>query len=216
MFYVLDQIREAGITDIGIVVSPETGSQIKEAVGNGSGWEAQIAYLQQPGPFGVAHAVKVAPGFLDDSPFLMFLGDNLIDGSIKGFVQEFDAFHPEALILLKEVAEPSAFGVAELDSSGKVVNLVEKPREPKSNLAIIGVYLFTSGIHQAIAQIEPSWRGELEITDAIQELLKAGKEVRSHILTGGWLDIGNKEDLLEANQVILANYLEQDKGRSRC
>jgi glucose-1-phosphate thymidylyltransferase len=210
LFHVLDYIKEAGIKDIGIVVSPDSGPYIEEAVGTGSEWGGKITFVVQPEPLGLAHAVKVAQGFLGDSPFLMFLGDNLIQEGVKDFLGEFHASNSDASILLKEVADPKAFGVAELDSSGRVVHLVEKPKKPKSNLAIIGVYLFTAEIHKAIARTKPSWRGELEITDAIQKLLEMGKEIRSHLLRGWWLDIGSNDGLIEANRVVLDAFLKRD------
>ncbi len=210
LFYALEQIRESGISDIGIVVSPETGRGIREAIANSPIGDVQIAYIVQSEPLGLAHAVKTAREFLADSPFLVILGDNLVQGGVKSFVDEFNEHQPDALILLKEVADPSRFGVAELDSMGKVTNLVEKPEEPKSNLAVVGVYLFTPEIHQAIAQIKPSPRGELEITDAIQEFLRMGKEVRNRVLAGWWLDTGQKKDLLEANRIVLNDCLARD------
>jgi glucose-1-phosphate thymidylyltransferase len=210
LFHVLDYIKEVGIKDIGIVVSPDSGPYIEEAVGTTAKWGGKITFVAQPEPLGLAHAVKVAQGFLGDSPFLMLLGDNLIQGGVKDFLDEFQAAEFDASILLKEVADPRAFGVAELDSSGRVVHMVEKPKNPKSNLAIIGVYLFTAEIHKAIAQTRPSWRGELEITDAIQKLLEMGKEIRSHLLQGWWLDIGSNDGLIEANRVVLDDFLKRD------
>jgi len=210
LFHVLKYIKEAGIKDIGIVVSPESGPYIEEAIGTGSEWGGQITFIVQHEPLGLAHAVKTAQGFLGDSPFLMLLGDNLVQEGIKGFLDEFHTSSSDASILLKEVSDPRAFGVAELDPSGKVIHLVEKPQKPKSNLAIIGVYLFTAEIHKAIAQTKPSRRGELEITDAIQKLLEMGKEIRSHLLRGWWLDIGSNDGLIEANRVVLDAFLKRD------
>ncbi len=210
LFHVLDYIKAAGIKDIGIVVSPDSGPYIEEAIGTVTEWRGKITFIVQPEPLGLAHAVKVAQGFLDSSPFLMFLGDNLIQEGVKDFLDKFHASNSHASILLKEVPNPKAFGVAELDSLGRVMHLVEKPKKPKSNLAIIGVYLFTPEIHKAVAQIKPSWRGELEITDAIQKLLEMGKEIRSHLLRGWWLDIGSNDGLIEANRVVLDGFSKRD------
>ena len=209
LFYVLDRIKQVGITEIGIVVSPDNREQIQQAVGNGAAWHARVEYIIQTEAKGLAHAVITAASYLNGSPFLMFLGDNLIGDDLIPFVNKFRKEQCNAFILLKEVPDPRLFGVAELDSSGKVVRLVEKPKEPKSNLAMVGVYLFRPEIHQATQQIKPSWRGELEITDAIQWLLDNGKTVYSHVIRGWWLDTGKKDDLLAANRVIL------DESRKR-
>jgi glucose-1-phosphate thymidylyltransferase len=210
LFYVLDRIRQAGIREIGMVVSPETGDYIKQAVGNGSRWNVSITYILQRKPLGIAHAVKSARGFLADSPFLLFLGDNLIQGDIRQFVDEFNTYKPDALVLLKEVDNPSAFGVAELDSCGKVRCVVEKPEQPESKMALVGIYIFSSDIHSAIDRIKPSRRGELEITDAIQELLTMNKEIRSNVLSGWWLDTGTIDSILEANRTILFDCARRD------
>jgi len=210
LFHVLDYIKEAGIRDIGIVVSPDSGPYIEEAIGTGSEWGGKITFIVQTEPRGLAHAVKVARSFLGDAPFLMLLGDNLIQEGVKGFLDDFHASRSDASIILKEVSDPRAFGVAELDSSGRVVGLVEKPEKPRSNLAVIGFYLFTAEIHKAIAETKPSWRGELEITDAIQKLLEMGKEIRSHLLQGWWLDIGSNEGLIEANRIVLDSCMKSD------
>ena len=206
LFYCIDNIVNAGIREIGIVISPETGDEIKAAVGNGRMWGARITYILQDKPAGLAHAVKISKGFLKNAAFVMYLGDNLIGTDIRKFVLDFEKKRSDALILLKEVENPKQFGVADVGKNGTILRLVEKPENPPSNLALVGVYIFSSTIHKAVDRIKPSARGELEITDAIQELISMGHQVKSFTLTTWWLDTGKKDDLLTANAIVLDEW----------
>jgi glucose-1-phosphate thymidylyltransferase len=207
LFHVLDNLKNAGVVEVGIVISPETGNAIREAVGDGSLWQMRIEYILQSEPLGLAHAVKVAEPYLGSDSFVMYLGDNLIGSGIRAYREKFENSAAAASILLKEVENPSSFGIAEIDQNQRVVRLVEKPKEPKSNLALVGIYFFTSAIHEAIGKIVPSLRGELEITDAIQALLNDGKAVLSDQVEAWWLDTGKKDDLLTANTVVLDEWV---------
>jgi glucose-1-phosphate thymidylyltransferase len=209
LHYVMRHLQEAGIREVGVIVSPETGDQVRASLEAG-GFALELAYLVQEAPSGLAHAVKVARPFLREEPFVMYLGDNLIGQGIRGLVDEFERARPDALILLKAVPDPRMFGVAELDEAGRVKRLVEKPKQPPSNLALVGVYLFGPAIHRAVDEIKPSWRGELEITDAIQRLVETGHRVQASVLESWWLDTGKKDDLLEANRVVLDEWIRRD------
>ena len=217
LFYGLEAIREAGIEDVGMIVAGPvdregtSAAEIHGAVGDGSRFGLRVTYLPQEAPLGLAHAVKTAQGYLKSSPFVMFLGDNLIKDGIKRFVEEFDEQKPDAQILLAAVNHPQDFGVAELMGE-KVVRLEEKPKHPRSNLALVGVYMFTPCVFEAVDAIRPSARGELEITDAIQQLIDVGKNVRSHVITGWWKDTGKLEDLLEANRIVLSGLAPARRG----
>jgi len=213
--YVLDQVAETGITQIGIIIAPETGHYVKEYVKDGAEWGFNVTYIPQE-PLGLAHAVKTAKIFLGEESFVMCLGDNLLGEGLTTFVQKFRKEKMDALILLKNVKDPTKFGVATLDEKANIVKLVEKPKKPSSNLAIVGTYIFSSNIFQAIDKIEPSWRGELEITDAIQKMINMGFNVKAETLNTWWIDTGKKDDILAANAKILDEYTKQEiKGTVR-
>jgi glucose-1-phosphate thymidylyltransferase len=208
LWYGIEEMAAAGITNIGIIINPETGEEVKNKTGNGEKFGVNITYILQEKPAGLAQAVQVARPFLKDCPFVMYLGDNLIKkGDLMSFLDKFTQQEPDALILLHEVTNPGAFGVAKVDEKGRVLQLIEKPKIPPSNLALVGVYFFSPVIHDAISLIKPSAREELEITDAIQCLIDQEKEVLACNLDGWWLDTGKKDDLLEANRLILDTYL---------
>jgi glucose-1-phosphate thymidylyltransferase len=202
LFYGIEAMAAAGIEDIGIIIAPETGDEIKAVNGDGERFGVRITYILQDEPAGLAHAVLTAEPFLGDSPFVMYLGDNLLQGGMTELVDDFRNHAPDALILLTPVPDPEHYGVAEL-TDGRVTRLLEKPPQPKTDLALVGVYMFTAGIHDAARAIEPSQRGELEITDAIQHLVDGGKRVEPHVVRGWWKDTGRLDDMLEANRLVL-------------
>ena len=216
LFYGIEHMAEAGITEVGIIVG-ETADEIRDAVGDGSRWGIDVTYIPQDEPRGLAHCVLIAQDFLGQDEFVMYLGDNLLRQGITEFVAAFEADRaaasvptpggasqaPSAQILLTHVHDPERFGVAELDADGHVVRLVEKPEDPPSDLALVGVYLFDPSIHEAVRSIDASPRGEYEITDAIQWLIDHGHKVRHEVLDGWWKDTGKLEPLLEGNRLVL-------------
>jgi glucose-1-phosphate thymidylyltransferase len=210
LFYGIESLAAAGIRDIGIVVG-DTQAEIRAAVGDGSRWNVRVTYIEQDAPRGLAHAVLISEPFIGGDSFVMYLGDNLLNKGITEFVEEFVREAPAAQILLTRVPDPQMFGVAEL-VEGRVVRLVEKPKEPKSDLALVGVYMFSPAVFDSVKRIKPSLRNELEITDAIQDLIDRGLEVRPHLVQGWWKDTGKLEDMLEANRLILDTFERRIDG----
>jgi glucose-1-phosphate thymidylyltransferase len=211
LFYGLEAIRDAGITDVGIVVG-ETAPAIKAAVRDGLAFGLNATYITQSAPLGLAHAVLVARDYLGDDDFVMYLGDNFIIGGIRPLTEEFSLNRPDAQIMLTTVPDPRQFGVAQLDDAGQVVGLEEKPRHPKSDLALVGVYIFTPVVHEAVQRLRPSGRGELEITEALQWLIDHGRKVRSTVISGYWKDTGNVTDMLEVNRMVLESLEPCQQG----
>ena len=219
LFYGIEAMVDAGITEIGVIVG-DTGPEVREALGDGSRFGAKITFIPQDAPLGLAHCVLIARDFLGDDDFVMYLGDNLLEQDLGAFVEAFEAARasddpPVAQILLKQVPDPHRFGIATLDGAGHVVELVEKPEHPPSDLALVGVYLFDPTIHEAVRAIEPSARGELEITDAIQWLIASGHRVRTELLTGWWIDTGKLTPLLEANRLLLEKIETRPRRQRR-
>ncbi len=211
LFYGIEAMAAAGIREIGIIIAPETGAEIRDAVGDGSAFGVEVTFIVQDQPAGLAHAVLTAEPFLGDASFVMYLGDNLLQGGIQDLVSAFETGAPDALILLTQVPDPGSYGVAELEN-GAVVRLVEKPPEPRTDLALVGVYMFTPAIHAAARAISPSARGELEITDAIQHLVNGGSRVEPHIVKGWWKDTGRLDDMLAANRLVLETIESRVEG----
>lgn len=212
LFYGIEALVDAGVKEIGIIIAPETGDEIREAAGDGSQFGAEITYIVQDRPAGLAHAVLTAEEFIGGSPFVMYLGDNLLRDGLRGLVSTFTEHDPDALILLTPVDDPQSYGVAELDEQDHIVRLIEKPKDPPSNLALVGVYLFSNLIFDAARSLEPSWRGELEITEAIQKLIDDGRTVRSEVVRGWWKDTGQLADMLEANRLVLEELVTAIEG----
>jgi glucose-1-phosphate thymidylyltransferase len=211
LFRVIEAIKEAGIDDIGIVIG-DTGEEIKQAVGDGRRWDVKITYIPQDAPMGLAHAVKISHSFLGDDRFVMFLGDNVIQGGISSLIRQFADSDWNSQVVLTQVDHPEHYGVAELDEQGRIRRLVEKPRNPPSKLALVGIYMFDHNVFQAVNAIKPSWRGELEITDAIQWLVENGCAVHPYIHRGWWIDTGKPIDMLEANNRVLAELTHKVDG----
>ncbi|HXX38904.1 MAG TPA: glucose-1-phosphate thymidylyltransferase [bacterium] len=212
LFYGVEDLATAGIREIGVVINPETGDEVRDALGDGSRWNVRFTYVVQQAPLGLADAVRCARSFLRDSPFVMYLGDNLLSGGITHLVAEYRNNRPAAIILITPVDDPRQFGVVVLDGNDRVTQLVEKPAVPPSNLALVGVYLFGPEVHDVIDSLRPSGRGEYEITEAIQRLVDLNRPVRIHRVRGWWKDTGRPEDLLEANRLVLSQVKREIRG----
>jgi glucose-1-phosphate thymidylyltransferase len=212
LHYGLEDIAAVGVTEVGVVIAPQSGDEIRRALGDGSRFGLEVTYIVQDEPLGLAHALKTALPFVDGEDVLMYLGDNLIKDGVADVVRDFERDRPNCQILLTEIDNPGDFGVAELDDDGAVVRLIEKPKNPPSNLALVGVYLFDGTIGEAVDSIGPSRRGEYEITDAIQHLVDNGRTVKPSIVSGWWKDTGKKLDLIHANELVLADLTERVEG----
>lgn len=212
LFYGMEDLKNAGITDIGIVLGLNMPDRIKEAVGDGSKFGVKVTYVMQGEPKGIAHAVKISRDFTGEEPFVVYLGDNIIKEGITNFVRGFKESKCDARIMITKVRDPQRFGVVELNKKGEVLSVIEKPKEPKSDLALVGAYLFKSSIFEMINKIKPSWRNELEITDAIQRLIDTNHTVEAHTIKGWWKDTGKPEDILEANHLVLDDLKPSNKG----
>lgn len=211
LFRVIEAIRDAGITEIGVVIG-DTGEEIKAAAGNGSRWGVRLTYIPQPAPLGLAHAVKISRDYLGDERFVMFLGDNVIQGGIHTLIRQFADSTYNSQIVLTEVADARQYGIAVLDSEGRITRLIEKPKDPPSKLALVGIYMFDRYVFDAVEAIKPSWRNELEITDAIQWLVSNGFSVYPYVHKGWWVDTGKAVDMLEANSLVLSELTPSIEG----
>ncbi len=212
ILYCLEDLRDSGISDIGVILGENMPEKVKELLGDGTSYGVKITYIVQGAPKGIAHAVGCAREFMEDDPFVVYLGDNLLKGGIKEMVEDFSKGEAEAQVALSRVRSPERFGVAELDDEGNILSLVEKPKEPKSDLALVGIYFFRQSVFPIIDKLRPSWRDELEITDAIENLRREGNLVKAYVVSGWWKDTGRPEDILEANQLILQDIESAIEG----
>ncbi|QCC60457.1 glucose-1-phosphate thymidylyltransferase [Natrinema thermotolerans] len=211
--YAIEDLKEAGVTEIGVVLGHKGREEIQELLGDGSDYGVDITYIVQGNPLGLAHAAGCARDFVGDDDFVMYLGDNILKQGIADLVESFERGDYGAGIALQEVDTPEQFGIADVDDDGTVTQLIEKPDDPPTNLALIGIYVFSNEVFDVIERLEPSWRGELEITDAIQTLLEDGHSIDSHVVQGWWKDTGKPEDILEANRLVLEDEDLVREGR---